>query len=140
MRMPRILPERIAAQWGGALRTTPLETALEGVAKHTTGSGTMNKLETAYSQHLDLKKFGDEIADWKFNALRFHLGGGSWFKPDFCVFLRGGGLEVHEVKGHWREAARVRIRVAASLFPFWTFTAVTRDKRTGAWKYEEIRP
>ena len=37
---------------------------------------------------------------------------------------RSGVLELHECKGFWRDDARVKIKVAASLYPF-KFIAVT---------------
>jgi hypothetical protein len=54
--------------------------------------------------------------------------------------LRGdGSLEVHEVKGFWEDDARVKVKVAASLFPF-RFIAVTAiaKKHGGGWKVEEF--
>lgn len=105
----------------------------------TSGSPKMNKLEADYGAYLDLPRATSfRIANWQFGSVRLHLGGGAWYKPDFIVWLSDGGVEVHEVKGHWREAARVRIKVAASKFPCWLFLAVTR--KDGVWQSEEIRP
>jgi hypothetical protein len=57
-----------------------------------------------------------------------------------CDFLAmwEEGLEFFEVKGFWRDDARVKIKVAARMFPWARFTAVQRVK--GAWKFEEINP
>jgi len=49
--------------------------------------------------------------------------------------LATGDIECHEVKGFWRDDARVKIRVAASLYPF-RFVAVTKTK--GGWDIEEF--
>jgi len=47
-----------------------------------------------------------------------------------------GWFEIHETKGHWREAARVRIKVAADLYPWFKFVAVKWDKKQ--WVYEDF--
>ena len=51
------------------------------------------------------------------------------YTPDFLVELPGGLLELHEVKGFWRDDARVKFKVAAELFPMFRFVAVKRKHR-----------
>jgi hypothetical protein len=50
-----------------------------------------------------------------------------------------GVLEMHEVKGFWQDDARVKIKVAASIYPF-RFVAVTAraKKHGGGWEREEF--
>ena len=96
----------------------------------------MNKLETAFSQYLDLLKLAGKIVEWKFNMIRLGLGGGAWYKPDFMVVWKDGYVTMYETKGHWREAARVRIKVAAGIHTWCEFVAVTRPKKD--WVFEAI--
>lgn len=98
--------------------------------------GTMTKLERAYAERLDALKHAGEVLWWVYESVNLKIGEGAWFKADFFVMKAGGELEVHEAKGFWAEAARVRIKVAASLYPF-RFIAVTYSKREG-WKTEEF--
>jgi len=49
--------------------------------------------------------------------------------------LASGELECHEVKGFWRDDARVKIKVAASIYPF-RFVAVRKVK--GGFTVEEF--
>jgi hypothetical protein len=49
--------------------------------------------------------------------------------------LTDATIEIHEVKGHWEDDARVKIKVAASLYPL-RFVGITREK--GAWQREEF--
>jgi hypothetical protein len=42
---------------------------------------------------------------------------------------------MHEVKGFWQDDARVKIKVAASIYPF-KFIAVKKAK--GGWEREEF--
>ena len=96
----------------------------------------MNKWEAAYAVQLNLLMAAREIVSWRFESLRLRLADGAWFKPDFVVVLPTLALEIHEVKGYWREAARVRIKVAAELYPEATFFAVT--KTGGEWTRERF--
>jgi hypothetical protein len=95
----------------------------------------MNKLEANYSRYLDAQKQVGRIIWWGFEKIRLRLAEGAWFKADFFVVKADGAMEVHEVKGFWREAARLRIKVAADNFPF-KFIAVTHEK--GRWCYESF--
>jgi len=104
----------------------------------------MNGLELEYANHLDLLKLLGVVVDWQFEPLRFRLAEGAWYKPDFGVLYRGedGGadwIEMHETKGLWREAARVRIKVAADRHPWFRFKAIQWDQAGGVWKVEEFR-
>jgi hypothetical protein len=106
------------------------------VAQRTPPKREMNATESAYASHLEALKRAGQVLWWRFEPMRLRLANGAWFKPDFGVKLRDGSLEFHETKGFWREAARVRIKVAAELFPF-RFIAVTR-KKGGGWAREEF--
>lgn len=96
----------------------------------------MNKLETAYSAHLQALYAAGRVLWWRFEPMRLRLANGAYYKPDFGVKLLDGSFELHETKGFWREAARVRIKVAAELFPMFRFVAVRKTK-TG-WEREEF--
>lgn len=103
--------------------------------------GEMNQLESAYAKELT---HSPDVAEWVFEGMKFRIGKGAWYTPDFLV-VRSVSLavEYHEVKGSWaargQQAARVRVKSAASRYPMFRFLGVTRDKR-GAWVYEEIEP
>ncbi len=97
----------------------------------------MNSLESAYAHRLDTLKLAGEVKWWAFNEIRLRIAGGkkqAWFKPDFAVQFSDGRFEMHESKGFMREAACVRLKVAAEKFPF-RFILVTRV--AGEWKFEE---
>jgi hypothetical protein len=95
----------------------------------------MNKTEAAYDAYLwKLRSFG-EVLWHRYEPMRLRLADGAWYTPDFGVLTRECLFELHETKGFWREAARVRIKVAAAEFPF-RFIAIKRDG-TG-WSREEF--
>lgn len=101
--------------------------------------GIKNGLESDYANRLELRQKADEIVGFRFEGMRFRLGKGTYYTPDFVVITSEGAVECHETKGHWREAARVRIKVAAREFPWFRFVAVTRPPRED-WQFEEIEP
>ncbi len=95
----------------------------------------MNKLESRYADTLEKLKLMGEIVDWRFEAVRLKLGAGAYYKPDFLV-VKKHCFEFHETKGFWREAARVRIKAAALLYPWFKIYAV--QFVNNAWEYEEF--
>ena len=102
-------------------------------------TGAMNRTEAAYAAHLALRQQAGEVAWFKFEGLKFRLADNTFYTPDFAVMLVDGSLEAHEVKGHWQDDARVKIKVAADLYPI-RFVAVTaRAKREGGgWREEDF--
>lgn len=97
-----------------------------------TGREGMNKLEARYADALNAR--GD-VALWMYEAVKFRLADGAYYTPDFLVVLKDGTVEIHETKGFLREAARVRVKVAARLYPF-PFRMV--KWAAGAWQSTEV--
>lgn len=95
----------------------------------------MNKTEQAYSLHLEAQRQAGDVLWWAFECLKLRLADATFYSPDFAVLLSDGTLEAHEVKGHWQDDARVKIKVAASLFPI-RFRAF--QKQGGAWLEEDF--
>lgn len=95
----------------------------------------MNKTEARYAAILEARKIAGEIREWHFEAVTLRLGDDCRYTPDFLVVLADGTLEFHETKGFWRDDAKVKVRVAASLFPF-RFIAMRLVK--GTWHTEEF--
>lgn len=94
-----------------------------------------SNLERDFAAHLDT----GYSTRWLYEPVRLKIATGlkpAWYTPDFLAFRAEGEPWFYEVKGFWREAARVRIKVAAGLYPEFRFVAVTREK--GEWKYEEF--
>jgi hypothetical protein len=69
--------------------------------------------------------------------MKFRLADNTFYTPDFMVMRFTGILEAHEVKGYWQDDAKVKIKVAADLYPI-EFLAVHKKakKDGGGWKYE----
>jgi hypothetical protein len=102
-------------------------------------TGQMNKTEAAYDAHLLALHAAGEVLWYKFEALKLRLADNTFYTCDFAVLAKDSVLELHEVKGFWQDDARVKIKVAASLYPF-RFVAVKAEakKRGGGWIREEF--
>lgn len=101
--------------------------------------GAMNKTEAAYDAHLELRCRAGEIVWRKFEGLKLRLANNTFYTPDFVVMLDDGTLECHEVKGFWTDDARVKIKVAAALYPFRFIAIKAQTKREGGgWSVEEF--
>jgi hypothetical protein len=118
-----------------AAKTEPVAQAKPGrVSK---GSDGMNKLERAYSVELENQRLAGLISSWKFEAMKLRLANRTTYSPDFFVVLPDGRMEHHETKGFMRDDAHVKLKVAASQFPMFTFRLVKR--KAGAWIITEVK-
>ncbi|MEH6814636.1 MAG: hypothetical protein V7677_19035 [Motiliproteus sp.] len=98
--------------------------------------GKMNKTEQRYYEEVlqPLLHSGQGL-DIKFEGLKLRLADKTFYSPDFIVPTEHC-LEIHEVKGHWEDDARVKIKVAAAQFPWMKFIAIQHKK--GQWVTEEF--
>jgi len=98
-------------------------------------TGTMNKTEAAYDAFLCQQRWAGAVLWHKFEGVKLRLADNTFYTPDFIVLPASGFLEVHETKGFWRDDAKVKIKVAASIYPF-RFIAVKKVK--SGWEREEF--
>jgi len=100
-------------------------------------TGEMNKTEKAYGDHLQALQNAGEITWHKFEAVKLRLADNTFYTSDFAVLGKDHVLELHEVKGFWQDDARVKIKVAASLYPFRFIAVKARAKKDGGgWEAE----
>ncbi len=99
--------------------------------------GQMNRTEAAYAEHLELLKRSGDVLWWHFEGLKFRLADKTFYSPDFNIMKKGGQLVMHEVKGFMRDDAAVKIKVAASLYPFPFF--IVRKGKAGIWNISEVK-
>jgi hypothetical protein len=118
-----------------------------GRARHEPGR--MNGLEKRYAAHLDLRKATGEILSWKFEPLKLKLAPSTFYSPDFMVVASDGRIELHETKGasrnkvsgatkpFYEDDAVIKLKVAAVMFPEFSFSMVWHEKGAG-WKSKEF--
>lgn len=95
----------------------------------------MNQTESKYAERLEILKIAGHIALWAFEKVKIRLADNTFYTPDFFVVANDGTIEFHEVKGYWEDDARVKIKVAAEIFPA-KFIAVQWKKKE--WVVEEF--
>jgi hypothetical protein len=99
--------------------------------------GQMNKTEMAYAAVLEGLKRAGQVQWYRFEGIKLRLADKTFYTPDFAVMRDDGVLECHECKGFWMDDARVKIKVAAEMYPFRFMAAKQRSKKSGGgWEYE----
>jgi len=96
----------------------------------------MNKTETAYSNLLEIRKRAGEVAWYRYEGITLKLAHDTRYTPDFAVMLADGTMEMHETKGFMRDDAAVKLKTAASMFPF-RFFLIRLEK--GEWNIREVK-
>jgi hypothetical protein len=123
------------------------------VTRGVPGSAKMNRWEQEYAMELEARRRAGEILWYGFEAIKLRLTGGTFYTPDFCTVglyseVRKSAWshdETHvqmtpisfiEVKGHLRDDANVKFKVAAELFPFAEFFMYRKRKAKegGGWE------
>lgn len=93
----------------------------------------LNKLESdwlAYRRSLNAQWIGVQCMSLK-------LGSDCRYLPDFIEILNGNVI-AWETKGFMRPQARVKLKVAARMYPWIIFKIVTRKNKE--WKIETVKP
>jgi hypothetical protein len=100
-------------------------------------AGAMNKTEAAYGRLLEEAKALGDVRWYRFEGFKLRLADNTFYTPDFAVMLSNDQIECHEVKGFWTDDARVKIKLAAEMYPF-RFIAVKLlpKKAGGGWSRE----
>lgn len=149
--LPAKYRAQAAAQLGGKSKSlnslgfigTSQPIAAEGAIMLRQSSAGMNKTEALFLAHLQATFPGAWIER---EPVALKLGNGVRYNPDFLVHLPENygahtqQLTAYEVKGHMRDDAAVKIKVAASKFPFIRFVLVWRSSRAGGWAMQTIVP
>lgn len=89
-----------------------------------------NKWEMRYAERLEVLKLLGEVVESEYEPEPIIAAGGTKYTPDFKVTFAAGGIEYHEVKGHYRDRDKVRVRecAVASQYPI-----VLWSMKGGAW-------
>lgn len=124
----------VAATLPGRVWTVELTepTAKYGTAPN--GRPYRSKWERDYAAHLDHLQRTQTITRWRYEEVTLLIGHDVRYTPDFWIETVHG-IEVHEVKGYFRDDAKAKFRVAAMAWPCFRFKAMS--KRNGRWTVVE---
>jgi len=96
-----------------------------------------NKTEREFWQITESRVKAGELQWAGWECCKFLVGAGvCWYCPDVIALDAGGNLIAYEVKGFWRDDARVKIKAAAKQYPWIRFIAVRKTK--SMWVEENI--
>jgi hypothetical protein len=97
----------------------------------------MNRTEAAYAAHLELLKASGDVLWWKFEGVKLRLAHNTFYTCDFMTLKKDGQVCMDEIKGFMTDDAAVKIKVAASLYPF-QFRIIR--KKGGMWSITNVGP
>lgn len=97
--------------------------------------GSMNKTEARWAEELEAYRTAGTILRWDFEPEKLRLADGAYYSPDFRVIENDLSITFYEVKGFRREAAIVRIKVAADQHPYVFKMVYWKNKQ---WLVEEV--
>ena len=102
----------------------------------------MNKTESKFADWLEAERHLKRIVGWRFEPIKFVLAqnvkgkrNATSYMPDFLA-VYPSHFCFYEVKGFFRDDALVKIKVAAELFPWFTWKVVFLKK--GQWEFKEF--
>lgn len=97
----------------------------------------MNGTETRYLREILQPRLNSgHYLDVRFEPFKLRLADATFYNFDF-VAVQTECIEIHEVKGHWEDDARVKWKTAAEMFWWFKFFAARIVK--GTWEVEEYR-
>ena len=105
-------------------------------------AGQMNKTEERFAKHLELDRHTGRVQWWKFEGIKLMLAKNTSLTVDFAILPETDILTLIDVKGSKAmvtDDARVKMKLAAELYPFVFKLAYPRAKGEG-WDIEEIVP
>jgi hypothetical protein len=138
-----IPPPPSAAPTGGAPRASyPKPDAAPALVRQS--SKGMNKTEARFLDHLNQQAF----RYIEFEGLTFRLANGSVFTPDFICWDEATMRPFcYDVKGTWKgnkghaeDDAKVKIKVAASKYPWVNFYLAWWDTKDLRWNLQHVLP
>lgn len=95
-----------------------------------------SKAERLYADRLEWRRQNFELVWWAYEPVTLVIvdanGERCRYTPDFMALTPEATVWFYEVKGHLREAARLRFLTARERYPFWNFQMVRRE-RDGGW-------
>ena len=133
--LPRHMQDQVSAQLHAAPAAPASSIKVAIKAKPSADESKLNKLESAW---LAVLRADITLAWVGVHALTFKIGDDCRYTPDFIALNLDGELIAYETKGFMREDARVKLKVAARMFPFVGFVLV--ERKAGAWICTEIKP
>lgn len=102
--------------------------------------GPRNQKENKWHQEFRGVLASGPFRDIESESIKLRLAGKTWYTPDFVATrLPDHAIWAFEVKGFMRDDAAVKVKVAASQYPWIVWVLATRSK-SGAWLCRFVTP
>lgn len=102
-----------------------------------------SKLERKFAAFLRYLQTKGDFHRWMHEPFKLKLAKGTFYTPDFATFVQlshGATLiTIYEVKGFWRDDARVKFKVAAAMYPEFRFVSVVVNRHTKGWSFTDSK-
>lgn len=136
-KLPREILEKLPASELAHLGLSPAHrpSSTNLIVQPSTDESKLNKTERAWLHQLRLTHPPENLG---IQSHTLKLADDTRYTPDFWTIDANGQLFFWEVKGFWRDDAKVKIKVAARQFRHFRFIVVTKTK-TG-WQEFPIQP
>jgi hypothetical protein len=96
-----------------------------------------SKLERKFAGLLRYLQTKGDFHRWMHEPFKLKLAKGTFYTPDFATFVQlshaSSMINIFEVKGFWRDDARVKFKVAAAQYPEFQFVSVQWDRQAKCW-------
>ena len=99
--------------------------------------GSMNGLETSFSEELTRRVNAGELLWWLHESMTVKLGPDCRYTPDFLTQMPDGELVIYETKGFMEAKSLVKIKATHTQFPFRIIVVKKRAKKDGGGFAEE---
>lgn len=133
--LPRRYQDQVAAQkYDRNAPAAPTQAPAKARLRQKAGDG-LNKTERAFLGYLKRQDGGALVYP---QSITLKLGNGVRYSPDF-IETNEFHINAYEVKGFMRDDAAVKLKVAASLYPWITFYLATR-RNGGGWDIQRMLP
>ena len=134
--LPRRYQDQVAAQlYKHGSPTAPQKPTAKARLRQKAGDG-LNKTERAFLGHL---KGLWPVGEVRSQDITLRLANGVRYTPDFVAVAPGDYFHAYEVKGFMRDDAAVKLKVAATAYPWISFHLVTKRKG-GGWDIQAVLP
>jgi hypothetical protein len=94
-----------------------------------------SNLEKEFYAYLKLMRNNGKIKWFSYEPFSLKIGANMQYRPDFAVITDDDELVFYEVKGFMREDSWIKLKAAASRYPF-AFYLVRKNR--GHWQIDEV--
>lgn len=140
--LPKAVQDQVRAKLGASTNVAPVPTGHLAPALQAEKDPYDSKLERKFAAFLPWLQSKGDFHRWAHEPMKLKLAPNTFYTPDFASFTHIQGMAMvtlYEVKGYWRDDARVKFKIAANMYPEFLFVAVTWDSHAKCWSFTDTK-